>query len=62
MKRKTLCRLCAAALCLVIGCTLFAACAAPGADDFVQPKWSSASRATRRPTTPTRSLQASQTL
>ena len=57
MKRKTLCRLCAVALCLVIGCSLLAACGAPSADDFVQPKFSSASRATRPPTTPTRSPQ-----
>lgn len=42
MKRKTLCRLCAVALCLVIGCSLLAACGAPSADDFVQPKFSSA--------------------
>ena len=42
MKRKTLCRLCAAALCLVIGCSLMAACGAPSADDFAQPKFSSA--------------------
>ena len=42
MKRKTLCRLCAVALCLVIGCSLMAACGAPSADDFVQPKFSSA--------------------
>ncbi len=41
MKRKVVCRLCAATVCLTLGCTLFVGCA-PDADDYVQPQFSSA--------------------